>query len=82
MPSLKALNFLRQQGFKYLKSVKGGITAGRTKLTATCHASELVAADRNNRETRQLHEQRRSESAEAFRWAILFRVICVVRGSV
>jgi len=23
--SLKALNFLRQQGFKYLKSVKGGI---------------------------------------------------------
>jgi rhodanese-related sulfurtransferase len=27
MPSLKALNFLRQQGFKYLKSVNGGITA-------------------------------------------------------
>jgi rhodanese-related sulfurtransferase len=25
--SLKALNFLRQQGFKYLKSVKGGIIA-------------------------------------------------------
>ncbi|MCW5556060.1 MAG: hypothetical protein KIS67_28370 [Verrucomicrobiae bacterium] len=25
--SLRALNFLRQQGFKYLKSVKGGITA-------------------------------------------------------
>jgi hypothetical protein len=25
--SLKALNFLRQQGFKYLKSVEGGITA-------------------------------------------------------
>jgi adenylyltransferase/sulfurtransferase len=25
--SMKALNFLRQQGFKYLKSVKGGITA-------------------------------------------------------
>jgi adenylyltransferase/sulfurtransferase len=25
--SLKALNFLREQGFKYLKSVKGGITA-------------------------------------------------------
>ncbi len=25
--SLKALNFLRQQGFKYLRSVKGGITA-------------------------------------------------------
>ena len=25
--SLTALNFLRQQGFKYLKSVKGGITA-------------------------------------------------------
>jgi rhodanese-related sulfurtransferase len=24
--SLKGLNFLRQQGFKYLKSVKGGIT--------------------------------------------------------
>ncbi len=25
--SLKVLNFLRQQGFKYLKSVKGGISA-------------------------------------------------------
>ncbi len=25
--SLKALNCLRQQGFKFLKSVKGGITA-------------------------------------------------------
>ena len=25
--SLKALNFLKQQGFKYVKSVKGGITA-------------------------------------------------------
>ncbi len=25
--SLNALNFLRQQGFKYLKSVKGGISA-------------------------------------------------------
>ena len=25
--SLKALEFLREQGFKYLKSVKGGITA-------------------------------------------------------
>jgi rhodanese-related sulfurtransferase len=25
--SLTALNFLRQQGYKYLKSVKGGITA-------------------------------------------------------
>jgi rhodanese-related sulfurtransferase len=25
--SLKALGFLREQGFKYLKSVKGGITA-------------------------------------------------------
>jgi adenylyltransferase/sulfurtransferase len=25
--SLKALNFLRQQGYKYVKSVKGGITA-------------------------------------------------------
>ena len=25
--SMKALNFLRQQGFKYLKNVKGGITA-------------------------------------------------------
>jgi rhodanese-related sulfurtransferase len=24
---LQALNFLRQQGFKYLKSVKGGIDA-------------------------------------------------------
>jgi rhodanese-related sulfurtransferase len=24
---LKALNFLRQQGFKYLKGVKGGIAA-------------------------------------------------------
>jgi rhodanese-related sulfurtransferase len=27
MRSLNALNFLRQQGFKYLKRVKGGITA-------------------------------------------------------
>jgi adenylyltransferase/sulfurtransferase len=27
MRSLKALNFLRQRGFKYVKSVKGGITA-------------------------------------------------------
>ena len=27
MRSLKILNFLRQQGFKYLKSVKGGIIA-------------------------------------------------------
>ena len=25
--SMKALNFLRQQGFKYVKSVKGGISA-------------------------------------------------------
>jgi sulfur-carrier protein adenylyltransferase/sulfurtransferase len=25
--SMKALQFLREQGFKYLKSVKGGITA-------------------------------------------------------
>jgi adenylyltransferase/sulfurtransferase len=25
--SLKALQFLREQGFKYVKSVKGGITA-------------------------------------------------------
>jgi adenylyltransferase/sulfurtransferase len=25
--SLKALGFLRKQGFKYLKSVKGGISA-------------------------------------------------------
>jgi sulfur-carrier protein adenylyltransferase/sulfurtransferase len=25
--SMKALQFLRQQGFKYLKNVKGGITA-------------------------------------------------------
>jgi len=27
MRSLQALSFLRQQGFKYVKSVKGGITA-------------------------------------------------------
>ena len=27
MRSLQALNFLRQQGFKYVKSVKGGINA-------------------------------------------------------
>ena len=32
--SLKALNFLRQQGFKYLKSVKGGITAWSAKAAA------------------------------------------------
>ena len=30
--SLKALNFLRQQGFKYPKSVKGGITAWSEEL--------------------------------------------------
>jgi sulfur-carrier protein adenylyltransferase/sulfurtransferase len=30
--SLKALNFLRQPGFKYLKSVKGGITAGSEEI--------------------------------------------------
>ncbi len=27
MRSMKALNFLREQGFKYVKSVKGGINA-------------------------------------------------------
>ena len=27
LPNLKALNFLREQGFKYVKSVKGGISA-------------------------------------------------------
>ena len=27
MRSLRALKFLREQGFKYVKSVKGGITA-------------------------------------------------------
>jgi adenylyltransferase/sulfurtransferase len=30
--SLKALNFLRQQGFKYVKSVKGGITAWSNEI--------------------------------------------------
>jgi adenylyltransferase/sulfurtransferase len=30
--SMKALNFLRQQGFKYVKSVKGGITAWSVEI--------------------------------------------------
>lgn len=30
--SLKALNFLRQQRYKYLKSVKGGITAWNEEI--------------------------------------------------
>jgi rhodanese-related sulfurtransferase len=32
--SLKALNFLRQQGFKYLKSVKGGSTAWSEEIVS------------------------------------------------
>ncbi len=32
--SLKALNFLKQQGFKYVKSVKGGITAWSDEIDA------------------------------------------------
>ena len=35
MRSLKALNFLREQGFKYLKSVKGGITAWSDEIDST-----------------------------------------------
>jgi hypothetical protein len=31
---VKALNFLRQQGFKYLKSVKGGITAWSEEINS------------------------------------------------
>ena len=34
MRSLKALNFLRQQGFKHLKSVKDGITAWSEEIDA------------------------------------------------
>lgn len=37
---LKALNFLRQQGFKYLKSVKGGISAWSEELTPKCRGIE------------------------------------------
>jgi adenylyltransferase/sulfurtransferase len=33
--SMKALNFLRQQGFKHLKSVKGGITAWSEEIDRT-----------------------------------------------
>jgi adenylyltransferase/sulfurtransferase len=33
--SMKALNFLRQQGFKYVKSVKGGITAWSDEIDRT-----------------------------------------------
>ncbi|HZT21369.1 MAG TPA: molybdopterin-synthase adenylyltransferase MoeB [Verrucomicrobiae bacterium] len=33
--SLKAVNFLKQQGFKYVKSVKGGITAWSEEIDAT-----------------------------------------------
>ena len=33
--SLKALGFLRQQGFKYVKSVKGGITAWSDEIDRT-----------------------------------------------
>jgi len=32
---LKALQFLRQQGFKHLKSVKGGITAWSEEIDRT-----------------------------------------------
>jgi sulfur-carrier protein adenylyltransferase/sulfurtransferase len=39
--SLKALNFLRQQGFKYLKSVKGGISAWSDEIDPTCRGTEL-----------------------------------------
>jgi len=33
--SLRALQFLREQGFKYLKSVKGGITAWADEVDHT-----------------------------------------------
>ncbi len=33
--SMKALNFLRQQGFKYVKSVKGGITAWSVEIDSS-----------------------------------------------
>lgn len=33
--SLKALNFLRQQGFKYLQSVKGGIGAWSEEIDSS-----------------------------------------------
>ena len=42
--SLKALNFLRQQGFKYLKSVKGGITAWSEEIDLQSAAVLTVAA--------------------------------------
>ena len=32
--SLQAVDFLRQQGFKYVKSVKGGITAWSEEIDA------------------------------------------------
>ena len=33
--SMKAINFLKQQGFKYAKSVKGGITAWSDEIDHT-----------------------------------------------
>jgi len=33
--SMKALKFLREQGFKYVKSVKGGITAWADEVDST-----------------------------------------------
>ena len=35
MRSLKALNFLKQQGFKYIKSVKGGISAWSDEIDSS-----------------------------------------------
>jgi len=33
--SLKAVNFLKQQGFKYVKSVKGGISAWSDEIDSS-----------------------------------------------
>jgi len=38
MRSLQTLNFLRQQGFKYLKSVKGGITVWSEEIDQSAKA--------------------------------------------
>jgi hypothetical protein len=43
---VEALNYLRQQGFKYLKSVKGGITAGSEEIDSKVPRYEILSAPR------------------------------------
>ena len=46
--SLKALNFLPQQGFKYLKSVKGGITAWSKEIDSKVPSIDYGVTARKN----------------------------------